>query len=119
METGSNYELSTGKIDVWAVVDVMGHQRFVGRVTEQVVAGHGMVRVDVPAVGDRPAFTKLIGPGSIYAISPLGEETARAMIENTDQAPLSRYDVHELISATKKPRRIGVDPMDLDEYESY
>lgn len=119
METGSSYELSTEKIDTWAVVDVMGHQRYIGRVTEQVVAGHGMVRVDVPAVGDRPAFTKLIGPGSIYAISPLGEETALAMVANSEQAPLSRYDVHELVSASKKPRRLSVDPMDLDEYESY
>jgi hypothetical protein len=69
------------KFDQWAIVEVMGHKKYAGRVTEQQIAGHGMVRVDVPEVkvGEKlqPEFTKLIGPASIYCITPVTEELAR------------------------------------------
>lgn len=86
---------SVESFDTWAVVDVMGHQRFVGKVTEQVVAGHGFVRVDVPETDKQKAWTKLIGPGSIYAITPVSEEIARAMARERMATPISEYDLPE------------------------
>ena len=84
----------------WAVVDVMGHQRYIGHVTEQVIAGKGFVRVDIPSVGDQPAFTKLIGTGSIYSISPVSEQVARAMCEQRRQTPIESYDLPRLSAGT-------------------
>lgn len=69
------------KFDQWAIVEVMGHKKYAGRVTEQQLAGAALVRVDVPEVkvGERvhPAFTKLVGVGSIYMLTPVTEELAR------------------------------------------
>jgi len=63
--------------ECWAIVEVMGHRQFAGFVSEQAIGGSSFVRVDVPAVdadGEQlPAFTKLLGAGSIYAISPCTE----------------------------------------------
>lgn len=56
------------KFDVWAVVELFGHQRIAGRVTEQVIAGQGFIRVDVPAIGNQSGFTRLFGSGAIYSI---------------------------------------------------
>jgi hypothetical protein len=69
-------------LDIWAIVEVMGHKKFAGRVTERTIGGSALVQVDVPETLDRqgqsqPAFTKLIGVGSIYCITPTDEETAR------------------------------------------
>ncbi|MEO1616970.1 MAG: hypothetical protein AAFV88_14030 [Planctomycetota bacterium] len=89
-----------GRFDQWAVVDVMGHQRYVGKVSEQTIAGKGFIRIDVPAVGDRLCFTKLLGTGSIYAISPVSEQVARAMCEQLRQAPIAEYDLPKLPSGT-------------------
>lgn len=68
----------------WGIVEVMGHRKYPGRITEQLVAGTPMVRVDVPTVtkqnGEiRNEFTKLIGAGSIYMITPTSEDVARRM----------------------------------------
>lgn len=91
--------------DQWAVVDVMGHQRYVGRVTEQVIAGTGFVRVDVPTVvrsgRELPGWTKLIGTNSIYAISPVTEEIAKAMVAERNDAPISPYDLPKLTAEQK------------------
>jgi hypothetical protein len=81
--------------DQWAIVDVMGHQRFVGRVTEQVIAGTGFVRIDVPETPKAHAWTKLVGTASIYAITPITEEIARDMAEKRNDSPISLYDLSE------------------------
>ncbi len=58
---------STSMFPCWAIVEVMGHQKFAGMVHEQQVAGVGMLRIDVPAVPQEgrceqlEPYTKLIG----------------------------------------------------------
>lgn len=85
--------------DQWAIVDVMGHQRFVGRVTEEVVAGKGFVRVDMPETKSEKSWTKLIGTASIYSITPVSEAIAREMAESNSRAPVSAYDLPKLTGA--------------------
>jgi len=84
----------------WAIVEVMGHRQFAGFVTEQAIGGASFVRVDVPAVDcdgePLPAFTKLLGAGSIYAISPCTEETARAFAAKSRQRSFSVYEAPRL-----------------------
>ena len=85
------------KFDQWAIVEVMGHKKYAGRVTEQQIAGAGLVRVDVPEVvlGEKthPPYSKLIGPSSIYCITPVTEElakkaAARIAYESGDPLPV-------------------------------
>lgn len=80
----------------WAIVEVMGHNRYIGHVTEHVIAGQGFVRLDVPATTRSPRWTKLIGTGSIYAITPIEESIARAMVEQSHQAPISAFELRQL-----------------------
>ena len=79
------------KFEGWAVVEMLGHRKLAGKVSEQVIAGSALVRVDVPetqqtkavagyggsVVESTPAYVKLIGVGSIYCITPCSEEIAR------------------------------------------
>lgn len=61
------------KFEQWAVVDLMGHRRLAGKVTEQVIAGAGFIRVDVPRA-DGSDVTKFVSPKSIYEIAPCTED---------------------------------------------
>jgi hypothetical protein len=90
---------SQEKFDCWAVVEVMGHSRYAGRVTEQAIGGCAFVRVDVPAVADRLPFTKLLSQGSIFAIMPCSEEAARKIASRIVDRPITIYQPsvqHEL-----------------------
>lgn len=91
----SESNAGAAKFEEWAIVDVMGHQRFIGRVSEQVVAGQGFVRIDVPETPRQKPWTKLVGTASIYAITPITEEIARAMAAEAQVRPINVFDLPE------------------------
>lgn len=85
----------------WAVLEIMGHNKFAGLVSEQTIAGHGFIRIDVPEVeiekgAKLPAFSKIFGAGSIYAISPCTEETAREFVKHYRARAFSEYSIPRL-----------------------
>ena len=91
------------QFDEWAIVEVMGHERYVGHVVETEVAGTAMLRVDVPAAGDRQAFTKIIGPKSIHSITPVSEATAKAMAAKRTAVLVQRYEVDPVVTRRLAP----------------
>jgi len=86
----------------WALVELFGHQRIVGKLTEEAFGNAVMFRVDVPdllADGKiaRPGFTRYFGVGSIYGITPVSEELVRKLLPEIDGLParplsISSYD---------------------------
>lgn len=100
------------KFEAWGLVEVMGHTRYAGKITEQSIGGQAFVRVDVPAFEDRPAFTKLLGGGSIFAITPTTEQIARGLAQQCSNAPINVYD----LPTSYRPRSLpGMDDFDNDD----
>lgn len=97
-------------IDTWAVVEIMGHKRIAGRVTEEPIAGTNMLRIDVPEVDGRPAYTVYHGGSAIYGITPCSEELARraaADLAYASGSPLPVYipeleDAHRTLDEVKR-----------------
>lgn len=83
----------------WAIIELFGHQRIAGRVSEQVIGGCAFVRVDVPEIGKIPAFTKMFGNGAIYAITICDEQSARMAARGCQQEPLAAWTVQHLIDS--------------------
>lgn len=86
---------------MWAIVELFGHQRIAGLMTEQVIAGQGFVRIDVPAVdsssGVIVAHTKIYGAGAIYAINPVDEALATIAAREIRHAPVSSYGIEDVL----------------------
>lgn len=96
------------KFDQWAIVEIMGHQNYAGRVTEETIGGASFVRVDVPQCGEIAPFTKLFGGSSIYCITPVTEEVARLRAERLQKAPLDVWDLPESVrKAMSTPKVTG------------
>jgi hypothetical protein len=74
----------------WAILEIMGHRRLAGHVTEQEIAGRGFLRLDVPS---DPPVTQYYSPDSVFAIHPVTEETARAAAALARPAPVSRWEL--------------------------
>ena len=111
---------STSMFPCWAIVEVMGHQRYAGMVHEQQVAGVGMLRIDVPAVElvgrcvGLEAYTKLVGVASIYALTPCTEQMAREFAAMIRKRPFELYDVPRI--GNSSVRSDDIDDNDLDGY---
>lgn len=81
----------------WAIVELMGHQKMSGLVTEQNIAGKGFIRVDVyDEAGESVMLTRFINPDSIYAINPVERSIALAMTARTHR-PVQEYEVRSIL----------------------
>lgn len=81
-------------ITFWAVVEVMGHRKYAGMLSEEELGGDTFIRIDVPASDDSESFSKLFGKGAIYCITPTTEEATRALIKQIQPQPLHIYAPH-------------------------
>lgn len=78
----------------WALVELFGHTRMVGKVSEATIGGCNFVRVDVPEHNDRPGFTRFLGNGAIYGITVMTEESARALMDRIHiDRPIAEFDI--------------------------
>lgn len=77
----------------WAIVEIMGHKRYAGHVSEQVIGGASFVRVDVPESAGVPPFSKLFGAASIYCITPVSEDAARIAAGQLKEQPMTEWDI--------------------------
>lgn len=80
------------RFDQWAVVEVMGHRRLAGRVTEQRIAGADLLRVDIPVHGGG-FTTQYYGGSSIFCLTPTSEEAARAVACRNAPEPVHRWEL--------------------------
>lgn len=80
------------QLRAWALVELFGHQRIVGHVSEQSFGTGVLFRVDVPDLTSsgktiRPGFTRYFGLSSIYSITPIAEEVVRELLPRIDGTP--------------------------------
>lgn len=80
-----------GKLETWAVLELMGHQRIAGFVREVSLGSAAMLRVDVPEIDAIPAFTKFVAPAAIYAVTPCTQEVAMVVIKRDRVTPVTLF----------------------------
>ncbi len=75
---GANPPESQNLLATWAVVEILGHQKYAGYVAQQAFGGDVMIRLDVPDLPERlrilekPTYVQLESGESQYA--PIGTE---------------------------------------------
>jgi len=83
--------------ETWAIVELMGHVRIAGKVTEEEKFGSKMGRIDIPH-GDG-FVTQYFGGNSVYRITFVTEEVARHVCKSTSVAPVSVWDFPKQIES--------------------
>lgn len=100
--------IETGRFKEWAVIEMFGHRKVAGLVTEVELAGATLLRVEVPGEPDvKPQF---VGGKSVYNLSLETEQRCRAYASRNPPEVLSRY---ELPATTER----GLEPVDADEVD--
>jgi hypothetical protein len=78
----------------WAILELMGHRRLVGRLSEATIAGAAFVRIDV-ADANGNETTQFYSPSAIYALTPTTEEIARLAAKTNSVQPISAWELRE------------------------
>lgn len=94
--------MTTETFEAHAIVELFGHQKIAGKVTEQTIGGCHFLRVDVPAFEDSPAITKLYTQGAIYGMTFVSEPIARAAAQSYRVTPVNVYELRDLIKSQGK-----------------
>jgi hypothetical protein len=105
------------KFDQWAIVELMGHRKLAGRVSEEIRFGVVMCRIDVPDVFlppdslPMPGFTQFYGGSSLYSVTPTSEEVCRRFTTYHRERPVEAYELPQLrsanVSAIDQPAQPG------------
>lgn len=98
----------------WAILELMGHRRLGGWVTEVELFGAKMCRIDIPSTegGDTndtlPCITnangvkfnihvtQFYGGGSVYCVTPCTHEAAFAVAKTSQPAPVQPWELPRL-----------------------
>lgn len=91
----------------WAIVELMGHRRLAGRVSEVSQYGAAMLRLDVPDENGAPMATQFYGGASLYCVTPTTEEIARAVAASSRPAPVQRWELPAPKPATPTAANAG------------
>jgi len=107
----------------FAVLELMGHRRLAGWVSEQEIAGHGMLRIDIPNTGEDQeqrewASTHYYAPAALYSIIPCGKDEAYAIAESQMPQPISEWDVRSLLPDIKEQVRRSIEDDVRREYRA-
>lgn len=88
--------MTENKLELFAIVELFGHTKMAGKVTEQSIGIATFVRVDVPETAHSPSFTRLLNPSAIYALNPVTEDVMKHMAENFAQKPIESWDIKRM-----------------------
>lgn len=92
---------------VWAIVELMGHIRYGGRISKDNQFGTAMLRIEVPQK-DGSFATQLINPNSLYRLTICTEDLARCAATSGRHEPMNRWDVRTLLEDSEASPPAGI-----------
>ena len=105
----------TEKYAGWAILELMGHRRLAGYVSEQELAGVGFLRLDVPALDDQPPATQFYSAAAVYCLTPTTQEIAEAVARTDRPVPVQRWELPALPARASREENGGEDAVDEDD----
>ena len=93
------------KFEAWGLLELFGHQRIAGKLSEETIGGCHFIRIDVPENpkstetafdNATPPYTRYFTQGAIYSMTPTSEAVARKMAASLRTIPVQAYDLPRL-----------------------
>ncbi|MBY0548745.1 MAG: hypothetical protein K2W95_15855 [Candidatus Obscuribacterales bacterium] len=91
----------------WAMVELMGHVRLAGYVTEEEHFGAKLGRIDVPL--EQGTVTQFFGGSSVYRVTPCSEVIAKQIAQDSISKPIKEWEVKHVVD----PKRLTSLPIEM------
>lgn len=105
----------------WAIVELMGHAKIAGAVSQDNAFGVPMIRVDVPPVVNTeqvyrngayvserreiPAHSRSLAAGAIYSVNWCDEAAARIAAHSIQHTPLRPFALRSVLDSVPETER--------------
>lgn len=96
----------------WAVVELMGHVRIAGLLSEEERFGSKVGRIDIPNPTGDGFVTQFFGGGSVYRVTFVSEEAARAVAKSSQPQPVHSWEMPKQLTATRREEAYDSDDND-------
>lgn len=103
------------KFEAWGIVELMGHQRVAGRLSEQPLGGGNLLRVDIP--NGESFRTAFYGASAIYAVHITDEPAARKIAEASGTRPTYAYELSQAVARIAPSATVYEDERDEEQEE--
>lgn len=82
----------------WVLLELMGHRRVAGFLSEQEIAGQAFLRLDIPASDDSDDLkegtgTQYYSPNAVYSITPVDKTTAYLCAQQWVELPVQSWEL--------------------------
>ena len=91
---------SREEINGWYILELMGHRKLAGFLTEVTIAGAPMLRLDIPGTADArdgtvntTPVTQYYSAAAVYCMTPTTEDLARGLAETKRPTPVSQFEL--------------------------
>ncbi|MDE2098006.1 MAG: hypothetical protein KGL39_12205 [Patescibacteria group bacterium] len=85
----------------FAILELMGHRKLGGKLSEAVIGGGSFIRIDIPGP-DGTVATQFYSPASVYCITPTTEEIASATARAYKPQPVTRWELPQLTAPKRE-----------------
>jgi hypothetical protein len=101
----------------WAILELMGHRKLAGLLSEQTIGGAAFIRIDAPIAPGTTitdgtgawAVTQFYAPSAVYCITPTTEELARKVAAGAQPTPVTRYELPAGSASRREDDEYGQD----------
>lgn len=84
----------------WCILEIFGHRRLFGLVTEVQIGGASFLCLNIPGETGFDA-TQYYSPAAVYCITPTTEEICREMAVKNKPEPVHRWELKAIEPPTK------------------
>jgi hypothetical protein len=86
-------EKDTDELHGFVLLELFGHLRIVGMLSQKAVGSEVLLRIDVPNLTSsgqviREGFTRYFNPKAVYSMTPISEEVLLKLLPSIDGTPV-------------------------------
>ena len=80
------------KFDEWCILELFGHRKLAGKLSEAEIGGGIFLRIDIPGK-DGVTATQFYSPQAVYSFTPTTEAMARAYAVEHQPEPVTKWEL--------------------------
>jgi hypothetical protein len=109
-----------GIYEGWSIIELMGHRKLGGYLSEQTIAGEAFIRIDVVNTEGVAIATQFYSASAVYCITPVTQDVATAFGTNHKPEPVTLWELPPIRSTTvTSGQHSPPSPMGISTYQGY